>query len=190
MVGQSTHEGFLKRSWLEWSFLFLLVLGPLKAQGQAKEYQIKAVFLFNFAQFVVWPPGAFGQTNAPLRIGILGDDPFGKYLDDAIRGERIGEHPLVVQRYHRPEEIQNCQVLFVSPKEARRMKQILSGLRGRSILTVGEVDGFCRDGGMIRFVMVQNKIRMRINLEAAKGANLTLSSKLLRLAEIVEPGGD
>ena len=177
--------------WLVISALLLSGAWNLPAQTAAsKEYQIKAAFLFNFAQFVDWPPDTFTNASAPLCIGVLGDDPFGNILDTTINGEKIDGHPLVIRRFHRLEEVQDCQVLFISRSETRRMRQILDALKGRSVLTIGEVDGFCKAGGIIRFVTEQNKIRFRINPETAKNSSLTVSSKLLRLAQIVPPGGD
>jgi hypothetical protein len=176
--------------------LFLLTM--LFAGGQSlwaqtevsKEYQIKAVFLFNFAQFVTWPPEAFASQDQPLRIGILGGDPFGTFLDETVKGEKVGDHPLVIQRYGGVEEVRDCQILFVTASESGEMKEILSALKGKSILTVGDKEGFIRGGGMVRFIMVGNKIRLRINPEAAKSAGLTISSKILRLAQISEQGKD
>jgi hypothetical protein len=156
----------------------------------SREYQIKAVFLFNFAQFVDWPPLTFADEKSPLIIGVLGKDPFDGSLDEAVRGEKVNGRPLVIQRYRRVEEIAACQILFISRSEASRLGGILESLKGRSTLTVGDVDGFAQLGGIIRFVTEQNKVRFRINLESAKAANLTISSKLLRPANIVAPGKD
>jgi hypothetical protein len=170
-----------------------IVLGALAPAAQAQpaaplEYGIKAVFLFNFARFVAWPPAAFADAQAPLVIGVLGDDPFGDTLDEAARAENVNGHPLVVRRFHAVEDIGACQILFISRSETRRLDEILAALRGRSVLTVGDMDDFARRGGMIRFVTENNRVRLRINLEAAQAAHLTLSSKLLRPAEIVGPG--
>jgi hypothetical protein len=178
---------FLKGQSGKWLVLSAALFsgGPrLSAQtATSPEYQIKAVFLFNFAQFVDWPPKAFPDAQTPLVIGILGEDLFGSYLDETVRGEKVNNRPLVVQRYRRIGEIKACHVLFISRSENARLEEILASLKGRSILTVGDSDEFALRGGMIRFVTEKNKIRMRINLEAVKAANLTISSKLLRLAE-------
>jgi len=168
----------------------LLLLGtagsPARAQTPATpEYQVKAVFLFNFAQFVEWPPKAFGDDQAPIVIGVLGDDPFGSYLDEAVQGERIGTHPLVARRFRRIEDITACHILFISRSEAGHFANLAPRLRALGILTVADFDGFIREGGIIQFVTVKNKIRLRINLEAARGASLMISSKLLRPAMIV-----
>lgn len=173
--------------------LVLLFSGAIGLPAQteiSKEYQIKAVFLFNFAQFVEWPTNAFPEEQTPLTIGVLGDDPFDAFLDETVQGEKVDGHPLMIQRYHNIEDAKNCQILFISRSERSRMEQILADLKGRNILTVGDMEGFSKSGGVIRFVTEENKIHFRINLEAAKNANLTISSKMLRLAEIVEPGKD
>jgi hypothetical protein len=162
----------------------LLLPGGLASPVQSAptpEYQVKAVFLFNFAQFVDWPPTAFPDRQTPLVIGILGQDPFGSYLDETVRGERVNNRPLIVRRYHRVEEIQTCHVLFIRRSEADRLDQILASLKYRKILTVADSESAARSSVIIRFVTQQNKIRLRINPEAAKAANLTISSKLLRL---------
>lgn len=189
--GQRTHDGQKSLSAVWWVVSALLLSGGpgLPAQtAPAREYQVKAVFLFNFAQFVDWPPQAFPEAQTPLVIGILGEDPFGAYLDETVRDEKVTNRPLAVQRYRRVEEIKTCHILFISRSESDRLGQILARLKDRNILTVGDADGFARRGGMIGFVTEKNKIRLRINLEAAKAANLIVSSKLLRPAEIVTPG--
>lgn len=154
------------------------------------EYQVKAVFLFNFAQFVEWPAQAFADAGSPLVLGVLGDDPFDTVLEEAVRSEKVNNRSLVVRRYRRPEDIEDCHILFICRSEASHFGEIVARLHDRSILTVGDAEGFNLRGGMIRFITESNKTRLRINAEAAKAAHLTLSSKLLRPAEIVAPGKD
>lgn len=153
------------------------------------EYQVKAVFLYNFAQFVEWPVEAFADERAPLVIGVLGQDPFGPDLDATLRDETAANRPLVVRRFTDVAEIDVCHILFISSSEWPHIVEVLGALRGRSILTVGDTEGFARRGGMIRFVTERNRIRLRISLDAATRAKLTISSKLLRFAEIVPAGG-
>jgi hypothetical protein len=173
-----------------------LLLSALAAQPALsgttpiREYQVKAVFLFNFTQFVEWPAEAFTHPTAPLVIGVLGEDPFGPYLDETVRGETANGRSLIVERYRRVQDIGNCQVLFISRSESDRLDQILASLAGKPVLTVGDVEGFTRRGGVIRLATVGGKIRLRVNLDSAKAAKLTISSKLLRPAQIVASGED
>jgi hypothetical protein len=168
----------------------MVLLAPSKLTSAsppalAQEYEIKAVFLYNFAQFVEWPPEAFPDKSAPLVIGILGADPFGAYMDDVVRGETVNGRPFVIRRLARAEEVDGCHILFISNSESGHLDEILDSLKGKSVLTVGEMDGFSKFGGMIRFVTENNKVRLRINVTAAKTAGLKISSKLLRPAQIV-----
>ena len=156
----------------------------------AQEYQVKAIFLFNFVQFVTWPAAAFPGPHTPITIGILGNDPFGPFLEEAVRGEVIDGRSLTIKRFQAIGEVNDSQVLFVSKSEAGRLRQILAALQGRSILTVGETEAFARQGGMINFITVDNRVRYEINLEAAKRAHIDISSKLLKLAKIVDSGMD
>jgi hypothetical protein len=172
-----------------WAIAGATASGNAPAQS-SPEYQLKAVFLFNFAQFVEWPASAFPEPDTPLGICILGEDPFGGYLDETVRGETVANHPLTVRRYRRVNEIKGCHILFVSRQEQGHLSEILDSLKGHSVLTVSDAERFASRGGMIRFVTDHNRIRLRINLEAARAANLTLSSKLLRPAQIVPAGKD
>jgi hypothetical protein len=149
------------------------------------EYQVKALFLFNFTRFVEWPKSAFPEPRSPLIIGVLGKDPFGSNLDDVVRGEAKDGRPLLVRRFRRVEEVGDCHILFVSTSEADRLPQTFEALKGRSILTVSDDADFARRGGMIHLMNNQNHIQLRINLAAAEAAGLTLSSNLLRPAEVV-----
>ena len=154
------------------------------------EYDVKAVYLFNFSQFVDWPAPAFADSQAPLVIGVLGDDPFGPTLEEIVRGETVNGHPITVQHYSRIEDIGACHILFIADSEQARLPEVFAALAGRPILTVGDFDGFAARGGVIRFVNVGNKIRLHINLQAAEAANLSISSKLLRPSYIVERNQD
>ena len=161
-------------------------LPALRAQpAVAPEYQLKAVFLFHFAQFVQWPRQAFPEPDSPLIIGVLGADPFGPLLDQIVSGQTVNHRRLVVRRFRDVEQVDGCHILFIARTSPADLRQILNALRGKSVLTVGDMAGFARQGGMIGFVTEDNRIRFRINLQAAKAAHLTLSSLLLRPAEIV-----
>jgi YfiR/HmsC-like len=163
--------------------LFLAAAAKLQAQAPPAEYQVKAVFLYNFARFVDWPAKAFPDAQGPLIIGVLGDDPFGSYLDETVRGEKVHGRPLVVQRFRRGGDYRNCQVLFISRSETDRLDQELAALKGRSILTVSDMEDFESRGGMIRLSTEKGKVRLHINLDGVRSAGLAISSKLLRVAE-------
>jgi hypothetical protein len=171
------------------STLGLWVFMPGAGGAEAPtEYQVKAVFLYNFSHFVEWPPKTFSAPNEPFVIGILGNDPFGARLDEAVRGEQIDHRPLLVRRFRDVGEIGDCQILFIDRSEGAQLHQILTALDHRGTLTVSEFDGSSQRGVMIQFATENNRIRLRINVDSARAAGLTISSKLLRPAEIVNTG--
>ena len=173
--------------------LTLLSVGGLRLFAQepiSKEYQVKAVFLFNFAQFVKWPIETFTTPDQPFCIGILGQDPFGPFMDATVQGEKVDGHPIVIQRFASAMDVKDCQILFISASQETQLPSLLASLQGKSILTVSDSEGFIRNGGMIRFFTKDNKIHLRVNLDAAKRAYLSISSQMLLLAEIVEVGGN
>ena len=157
--------------------------------GRTPEYDLKAIFLFQFAHFVTWPERSFPNETAPITIGVLGEDPFGAALDEIVADERIGARKLVVRRYQVVDQVDACHVLFISPSEAARLPSILSRLKGRSVLTVGDTKDFVSQDGVIGFVLDRKRLKLRVNLAAADVADLTISSKLLRQAEVVRGGG-
>jgi hypothetical protein len=170
-------------------FATLLILpGIASGQTTSTENNLKAVYLFHFAQFVEWPPGAFPSADSPLVIGIYGQDYLSGAVEEAVAGESVRGHKLVVKRCATLDDIEGTHILFISRSEVSRLERLLARLRGKSTLTVSDIDIFTQRGGMIRFVTEGNRVRLRINTEASDRAGLTLSSKLLRLAERITPG--
>jgi hypothetical protein len=187
-----------KREWprrgycLHFIMLLLLPLllgSPLKTRAQSREYTLKAAFLFHFTQFVDWPAKAFAETNSPFVIGVYGTDPFGKALTEVVEGERVKGRTIVVEHFKSISEAlqKKPHILFISSSESQNINKVVKALEDRPILTVADVDRFASRGGMIRFITENNKIRFRINNVAAQSAGLNISSKLLRLAEVVSP---
>lgn len=178
---------FLTNPRITIGLLLLVTTFPLAAQiSPSREYQLKAAFLFNFTQFVEWPPGAFPPGQA-WRIGVLGDNPFKSYLDEIVSGEKVNEHQVIIHYYKTMDEVKDCHILFVNLKDEKMQQDVLGELKGRNILTVSDDLSFLENGGMIRLFVRNNKMKIQVNLEASKAADLVISSKLLRLAEIFTP---
>jgi hypothetical protein len=156
----------------------------IAAQKPPLEYQLKAAFLFNFTRFIDWPADAFTSPSAPFVIGIVGNDPFGNYLDEMVRGEKTGDHPIIVQHYRTAKDISNCQLLYINLQSAESIKEALSNINPHNVLTVSDADKFMKQGGDVRFFEEDNKIKIQINMAAAKASGLEISSKLLRIAKI------
>ena len=159
----------------------------IHAQGMTKptEYQVKAAFLHNFAKFVEWPGKANPKTKRTIIFGVLGESPINAALE-SFKNRLVLCCKTVIKHFKKPEDVTFCHVLFISSSDERRLEKILKTLKGSNTLTVGDVKGFAQLGGIINFTIVENKVRFEINVKAAEEAGLKISSKLLRLARIVQ----
>ena len=154
-------------------------------ENPSREYAIKAAFLYNFAKFVEWPSNAFTDNKAPVRLCVLGKDSFGIALD-SLEGKTIHGRKLTIERLNCTEDLTICHILFISETEKKQLANIFDHVKYSSVLTVGDTENFAGLGGIINFTMVKKKIRFQINLAAADRAELKISSKLLKLADIIK----
>jgi YfiR/HmsC-like len=146
------------------------------------EYEVKAAFLYNFAKYIVWPPATAGK---PLVIGLIGKDPFGQALDDAMRGQKAQDRPVIVRRFKKLEEITNCDLLFIASSERHQLPRILSILGKSPVVTVADMDQFTENGGMINLTLQRDRVNFDVNVDAFSLAGLKAGSQLLRLARVV-----
>jgi hypothetical protein len=162
---------------------------PSRAQtansADSSEYLIKAGFTYNFAKLMQWPANAFPQANSPIVIGILGTDPFGTTLDAVLAGKKVNARNFVVKHLKWGTDIKGCNILYVSTSEAAHLDEIFRLIKGQPILTIGQMPDFARRGGIINFIIEDDKVRFEVNVEAAKQADINISSRLLTLAKII-----
>jgi hypothetical protein len=171
------------------ALLIVITLTPILVSwapaGEQSEYEVKAAFLYNFTKFVDWPPEP-KPAQDPVLICVVGDDPFGHSLDKILEGKLVNGRPLRVRRRSTAEEARTCAIAFISASEKAHLRSILETLKGASVLTVGDTAQFAEMGGVINFVLQDNRVHFEINVEAAKIQGLTISSRLLSLAKIVQ----
>jgi hypothetical protein len=174
------------RIWLWSALASLAIWSPHESNAaEAREYAIKAAFLFNFSQFVEWPESAFADAEAPFVMGILGPNPFGAALDAIVEGQHVGGRPIEVRYLTDLRGLPDCHLLFVTRAAAALTPEVAALAVQYNILTVGDVPTFARRGGMVGFVMDRNRVRFEVNLGEIRRAGLNMSSRLLRLAAVV-----
>lgn len=177
-----------KYAWIRYVvFILISAMLPIsQAAPAAQEYQIKAVFLFNFVNFITWPDKSFKQDSEPFRICVLGEDPFGVVLDVTVEKHLVEGRTLKIIRLKEVMAGKICQILFISELEPSRQKDILKIIRNLNlpILTVGDTDDFIQAGGMIKFFSRNNKIRLGVNPDALEAVGLKADANLLNLSEI------
>jgi YfiR/HmsC-like len=167
------------------AFWLISLSGQAPAQEMtAPEYHLKAVFLYNFAALTEWPSNTFSTADSPLTIGILGKDPFGSALQEVAK-KPVNGRKIRILAFQDPVDVSGCQLLFISDSEKDRLPAVLARLSGQPILTVSDIDQFADNGGMIGLLKRKDRIRFEVNLDAARRARLTLSSRLLALGKVI-----
>jgi hypothetical protein len=166
------------------ALLSLLASGPSRMGGQTTdEHRVEATFLFHFAQLVDWPPDARSSTDTAMFLCTLGSDPFQGALENTIAGKPVGTRTIQIRHLEGAEDLKSCQILFIGRAEASHLTTLVTILHHAPVLTVGESSDFLDAGGMIRFVVGDNKVRFDINVAAAQSAGLKVRSRLLVLAQ-------
>ena len=154
---------------------------PLRAQGREfDEYEVKAVFLANFFKFVEWP-----ARDRNYRLCIFGSDPFGEHAK-ILDGMKIRGKVLEVRRPVSVRAANDCNILFISSSERRRIHALLDMIRGLDVLTVGDTEGYGQEGVMVNFYIEARKVKFEINLDSIKRSRIGVSSQLLKLGRMVD----
>jgi YfiR/HmsC-like len=163
--------------------LLLALAGPARAADEL-ELKVKAAFLFNFAKFTTWPPAKLGATDA-LYLCVHGDSPIGRVLQETVRGRSIGGHSIDVLQSAKAEELKRCHVVYVGATDEARIAADLEALARHGVLTVHEAAA-AQPAGVVRFFLSDGgRVRFEVNVTAASREQLTLSSKLLEVSQVV-----
>ncbi len=175
--------------------LMMMVLGQASlawSQGseESSEYLIKAGYIYNFAKLVEWPSTAFAQPDSPIVIGLIGTDPFGPILDKVLEGKKVNGHAFVIKRLKPTADLKECHILFIGSSVGSRVGETIRLTKGTPVLTISELPGFADHGGIIHLTLEQNKVRFEVNVDAAKQADLNISSRLLVLAKVIQQSSD
>ena len=164
------------------------LLNPINAVSvneESLEYPLKLAFLYNFTKFVEWPSNSFRDPGSSLAICVIGNDPFSPDQEADLRTRTVGSHPVEIKTLRSNDALGVCHMVFIPVTEKSQAARIVSGLKGSSTLTVGEIEGFAVQGGIINLTIEENKLHFEVNPLAAERAGLKISSKLLSLAKIV-----
>ncbi|HEX4485766.1 MAG TPA: YfiR family protein [Terriglobales bacterium] len=166
---------------MSWVALLIVLSGLIYAQPKPGEDEVMAAYLYNFGKFVRWPERATAE-EPPFSVCVLGKDPFGKTLDTILENGSWQGKPVGAKRIVTVDDAAECNVLFISSSESEKLDQILPALVNRPILTVSDASRFARRGGIIEFVLKENRVRFEVNSGAAEKAGLDLNSQLLKIA--------
>ena len=157
----------------------------------AQEHKVKAAFLYRSLKFIDWILPAELPADRTMILGVFGDGPMNRSLE-SINGRQVKGRKIIVKHIQQFSDITACNILYICAgsgdpvARGQRFKEILLALEGKNILTFSDSEGFADIGGMINLKFINSKVRLEINPKALKEANVRISSKLLRLAKIVE----
>jgi hypothetical protein len=167
--------------------LLLGVILPLRelSADAVEEYVAKAALTFNFARYTEWSSAAVAASPDVLRACVVGNNALLRAFH-GINGRRVGERQIRVSALRKLDQPRGCDLIFINIRDRSKISLLLEHARNLPILTIGEIGGFCDYGGIINLYRAGNKLRFEINLTAANQAKLEISSRLLRLAKIVE----
>jgi hypothetical protein len=166
--------------------LFLLIARQAETAEAVPEYQVKAAFILNFTKFIEWPAGAFADSKAPVVLGVVGQDPFGGYLDQMLTGKQAQGRQLQLKKIEHGGTCSGCHLLFISSSEAGRIQEILRSVGGGGTVTISDIPDFESQGGTIRLFITGQRVRFAINTEAPASASVKFSSQLLKLSQTSE----
>jgi YfiR/HmsC-like len=153
-----------------------------------REYHLKVAFLLQFGRYTQWPATIWQSPEEPFIIGIVGPNPFPSAVTKAADDRTIQNRPVDIKYFDKLSEFSECHILFVSGSlNEEAQNYLIRHFKGEPILLVGDDISFAKSGGDIGFFVKANRLRMAINLESVKDSQLKISSKLLNLAQIVDP---
>jgi hypothetical protein len=164
----------------------LIQPGAAQAQAVELEYAVKATYLYKFVPFVEWPEGRL-TGDGGFDICIVGRDPFGNLLDDAVRGEQVRGQSITVRRLPEIASGSGCEIVFAGGSPAQSAAEILQAVAGEPVLTVTDVALGRSAKGIVHFVLLDDRVRFEIDDQAAAENGLMISSKVLSLALAVKP---
>jgi hypothetical protein len=167
--------------------LFIVITKPLYINAETSkfdEYEVKSAFIYNFIKFIEWPDESTKKQSVPINLYVIGHNPFGEALS-YMQGKQIRGRSININKTNTLKGLTNCHILFISSSEKGHLHEILKSTKGTNILTIADTEGFAEKGIMINFYTEEERVRFEINLDAARRANLTISSRLLSLSKIV-----
>lgn len=142
---------------------------------------LKAAYLHRFALFTEWPADALPAAG-PLTMCVIGDTAVRDALERTVKGAIIAGRSVVVAFGQPDKPPSPCHTLYVSGVSSAQAARLIAGLRDVPVLTISDIEGFNRMGGIAEFFYEAGQLRFAIRPDAMTQSHLQLSAKLLLLA--------
>lgn len=174
-----------RHSDMKWMTVIFIALGASAAQEYSLG-EVKAAYLLNFGRFVEWPSQALESSSDHFNLCLMGKSLIDEQLAKELQKEKVKDRPVKIIRVPADTSLQDCQIVYISTEPSEEIQEILDHLKNRPILTVGDSSDFTSQGGMIQFVKEEKHLRFKVNKTATERSGLTISAKLLQIAETVK----
>jgi hypothetical protein len=162
-----------------------VAMRPAIAPADELEYPVKAQVIERFTRFIDWPDQVFAGPDAPFVLCVVGSSPIEPYLE-RIAQRRLKDRRVELRRLKPGADAGVCQLLFLASSERSRIKQTVNKLSGKPVLTVGDTEGYAREGVLINLMLdEEGHVRFEICSTELRKSGLNVSAQLLRLARMV-----
>lgn len=165
-------------------FVFILFSKSMIAAQQDlnREYDVKAVFLYNFSKFIQWND----DENESFKIGIIGESNIIFPLKEIAGKRTVNNRKIEIIQYKKVSEIKDCNILFIADSIYKQINEILKNIKNPDVLVVAESEGAAKKGAAINFIKTEGKVKFEMNKTSIHNSNLIFSSQLLKLAVFVK----
>lgn len=170
-------------------FAWLGALAAPAATIPTREQQIKAATFCNLIAFAEWPESAFASADSPLVVGVLGKEDIVTLLENFLANETWHGRRVTLRRISTSTEARSCHVLYVEASAYELWRTLNNQFARLPILTVSDAQDFARTGGVVQLAIQRNKLRLIVNLRVARDCKIAISSKVLRLADVLDDAG-
>ena len=164
----------------------IVALSAPAATSDIREHQLKAAAVYNLVAFTEWPATAFNTIDAPLVIGVFGTGPVAALLDEHLANETWHGRRITLRQITAAGDARSCHAIYISPLEVEAWRKIAGQFAHSPLLTLSDAENFARDGGIAQLAFEHNELRLVVNVRVARECGITISSKVLRLARVVD----
>jgi hypothetical protein len=152
--------------------------------AQPSAAEVKAALLFNFARYIEWPKSFLPDQAEEIIFGVFGDSEDARTIERMVTGKTIAGRRIALKTFYQPDEITPTHILFISLHDPSLVGRILEKVPNY-VVTVGDLPGFLKLGGMINFTKSKDNIRFELNQKAVDLGGIKISAALTRLADAV-----
>jgi len=159
---------------------FFLLGTSIYAFKPRDNYHYYSLFIYKFTQYFEWPPS---QNQGDFVIGVLGQSPINKWLQQMAKNQRVGNRRIRIKQYASANSIrERCHIIFLSKTNSRELSRLVRNNYAKPTLIVSEQVGLIKGGSMVNFIGKDGRVQIEVNQRMLNTAHLKVSKNFLRIA--------